>query len=136
MLSYFLTVITYPFVDLFLAFIFAGVAKEGVAFKNSIPTVSRGQGRLLPIFICLVGHCKCFIYQRKQKLKRHLIEVHNFASVEVEVEGRPRGPSFGAPRTMQEQNKRYNTKSRSNPLSKVAILDSKAKSKFEVSTRA
>ena len=35
--------------------------------------------------------------------------------------------------TTQKQNKRYNTKARSNPLSQVAYLDSKAKSQFEVS---
>ena len=52
------------------------------------------------------------------------------------VGGRPCGPRSGPSRTIQEQNKRYNTKAHSNPLSKVAILDSKAQSRFEVSVTA
>ena len=52
------------------------------------------------------------------------------------VGGRPHGSRSGPSRTTQEQNKRYNTKARSNLLSKVAVLDSKARSRFEVSTTA
>ena len=69
-------------------------------------------------------------------MKKHLLQVHNFAEVEVGVGGRLRGPRSGPSRTTQEQNKRYNTKARSNPLSKVAVLDSKARSRFEVSATA
>ena len=58
-----------------------------MAFKNAFPIVCRGQGCPSPIFVCLVGHGKCPTYQTKQKLKRHLIEVQNFAYVEVGVGG-------------------------------------------------
>ena len=107
-----------------------------MAFKNATPIVARGQGHPTPLFVCLVGHGTCPTYQTKQKLKKHLIEVHNFASVEVGVGEQPGGPRSGPSQTTQEQNKRYNIKSCSNPFSKVAVLDSKAKSRFEVSARA
>ena len=107
-----------------------------MTFENATPVVARGQGRPMPLFVCLIGHDKCPIYQTKQKMKKHLLEVYNFAEVEVGVGGRPRGLRSEPPRTTQEQNKRYNTKSYSNPLSKVAIFDSKARSHFEVSARA
>ena len=107
-----------------------------MAFENATLVVARGQGRPTPLFVCLVGHGKCPTYQTKQKMKKHLLQVHNFADVEVEVEGRPRGPRSGPSRTTQEQNKRYNTKARSNLLSKVVVLDSKVRSRFEVSATA
>ena len=103
-----------------------------MAFENATPVVARGQGRPTPLFVCLVGHGKCPTYQTKQKIKKHLLEVHNFAG----VGGRSRGPRPRPPQTTQEQYKRYNTKFRSNPLSKVAVLDSKARNCFEVSARA
>ena len=107
-----------------------------MAFENATPVVTRGQGRPTPLFVCLVGHGKCPTYQTKQKMKNHLLKVHNIAEVEVGVGGRPRGPRSGPSRTIQEQNKRYNTKARSNLLSKVVVLDSKARSCFEVSATA
>ena len=107
-----------------------------MALKNATLIVARGQGRPTPLFICLVEHGKCPTYQIKQKMKKHLLEVHNFAEVEVGVGGRPHGSRSRPSRTTQEQNKRYNTKSHSNPLSKVVVLDSKARSRFEVSARA
>ena len=110
-----------------------GVAKEGVAFENATPVVARGEGRPMPLFVCLVGHDKCPTYQTKQKMKNHLLQVHNYTKVEVGIGGRLRGSRAGPSRTTQEQNKRYNTKARSNSLSKVAVLDSKARSRFEVS---
>ena len=113
-----------------------GVAKEGVAFENATPVVARGEGRPSPLFVCLVGHGKCPTYQTKQKMKNHLLQVHNYAEVEVGVGGRPRGLRAGPSQTTQEQSKRYNSKARSNPLSKVAVLNSKARSRFEVSATA
>ena len=92
------------------AYISTDVAKEGVAFENATPVVARGKGRPTPLFVCLVGHSKCPTYQTKQKMKNHLLQVHNYAEVEVGVGGRPRGPRAGPSRTTQEQNKRYNTK--------------------------
>ena len=58
-----------------------------MAFKNATPSVPRGQGPALPIFVCLVGHGNYPIYQSKQKLKRHLLQVHNFDFVEVGIGG-------------------------------------------------
>ena len=107
-----------------------------MGFENVTPVVARGQGRPTPLFVCLVGHGKCPIYQTKQKMKKHLLQVHNFVKVEVGVGGRPHGPRSGPQRTTQEQNKRYNIKACSNPLFKVAVLDSKARSRFEVNATA
>ena len=107
-----------------------------MAFENASFVVAREQRHPMLLFVCLVGHGKCPTYQTKQKMKKHLLEMHNFVEVEVGVGGRSRGPRSGPSRTTQEQNKRYNTKSHSNPLSKVVVLDSKARNHFEVSTRA
>ena len=134
--SIYLIINIYSFVDLLWAYVSTGVAKEGVVFKNVTPIVARGQRRPTPLFVCLVRHGKCSTYQTKQKMKKHLFKVHNFVEVEVGVGGQPCRPRSRPSRTTREQNKRYNTKSRSNPLSKVAVLDSKAKSWFEISVRA
>ena len=72
---------------------------------------------------CLLGKTWHMSYLSKQTK----IEKTSLSSTQLRFYCNRGGLSFGPSQTMQEQNKRYNSKSRSNPLSRDAILDSKAK---------
>ena len=56
-----------------------------MTFKNATNILLRRQGHALLHFVCLVGHDKCSIYRNKQKIKKHLLEAHNFDIVEVGI---------------------------------------------------
>ena len=66
-------------------------------------------------------------------MKKHLVGVYNFGSVEKRVGGRPYRSLSGPQRTKKKQSKRYNNKSCSNPISKAPILDAKTKTWYEIS---
>lgn len=108
------------------------MARAGIAFRHATPKLMVSRELVVPRWLCLVGKGACATFQTKQKLKRHLLKKHNFSSVEEGRPGRPKSNPNRPSRTTQDQNKRYNDKARSNPLSAEAIRLAKTRRRLEI----